>query len=264
MVRKELIVPSIIMWAAAALALWAAGVGAARYDSATPHTPPYTKYKYIPLRSSYDRYDPDDLSSSQPADPLAGTVVNSGGMAPSEFILTALRTALDVVRNINKQRALAKPKNNTALMQRRRRVNVTSSESGRGFEDYYDEHHHYDTTTTTTPKPMKQGRYTDPWAGYYDWIINEGSFKFWSVFQLFTAALLLYACFSAIYYAKFNPIIPDYDREYDDYFLERTVGRQARSLDSMESWELPSGLSWINPRTFQFILDAISTHYEQE
>lgn len=53
--------------------------------------------------------------------------------------------------------------------------------SGRGFDDYYDEHHH---ETTTTAKPMKQGRYTDPWAGYYDWIINEGSFKFWSVFQV--------------------------------------------------------------------------------
>jgi hypothetical protein len=59
-----------------------------------------------------------------------------------------------------------------------------SEASGRGFEDYYDEHHDHDTTTTTTAKPMKQGRYTDPWAGYYDWIINEGSFKFWSVFQV--------------------------------------------------------------------------------
>ena len=56
--------------------------------------------------------------------------------------------------------------------------------SGRGFEDYYDEHHDDDHEHTTTAKPMKQSRYTDPWAGYYDWIINEGSFKFWSVFQV--------------------------------------------------------------------------------
>ncbi|GBP83982.1 hypothetical protein EVAR_46613_1 [Eumeta japonica] len=77
--------------------------------------------------------------------------------------------------------------------------------------------------------------------------------------KLFTAALLLYACLSAIYYAKFNPIIPDYDREYDDYFLERTVGRSARSLDVSQ---LASGVSWMNPRTFQFILDAISKNYE--
>ncbi|KAL0901420.1 hypothetical protein ABMA27_006686 [Loxostege sticticalis] len=167
----------VFVWAAAALALWAGGArAAARYDTATPHTPPYSN----------------------------GTV-----------------------------------------------------ETGRGMEDYYDEHHHHETT----PKPMKQSRYTDPWAGYYDWIINEGSFKFWSAFQLFTAAVLLYACFSAIYYAKFNPILPDYSLEYDDYFLERTVGRKARSLDSSE---LPSGLSWINSSTFQFILDAIVKHYEEE
>lgn len=62
-------------------------------------------------------------------------------------------------------------------------TNDTDAASGRGL-DYYDEHDHYHETTTTTAKPMKQGRYTDPWAGYYDWIINEGSFKFWSVFQV--------------------------------------------------------------------------------
>lgn len=61
--------------------------------------------------------------------------------------------------------------------------NSTLVGTGRGFEEYYDDEHHYHETTTTA-KPMKQGRYTDPWAGYYDWIINEGSFKFWSVFQV--------------------------------------------------------------------------------
>ncbi|KAI8438646.1 hypothetical protein MSG28_011072 [Choristoneura fumiferana] len=244
-----------VVWVAA-LALWAAGASAAaRYDTATPHTPPY---KYIPLRSNYGTYS-SGLASSPPADPPSSdSGSEGGGMAPSEFILTALRTALDVVRTINKKRASSPPSNTTALVQRGTRVKNNTIASGRGFDDYYDEHHH---ETTTTAKPMKQGRYTDPWAGYYDWIINEGSFKFWSAFQLFTAALLLYACLSAIYYAKFNPILPDYDREYDDYFLERTVGRQARSLSP---WELPSGLSWINPRTFQFILDAIATHYKEE
>lgn len=81
------------------------------------------------------------------------------------------------------------------------------------------------------------------------------------IFQLFTAAVLLYACLSAIYYAKFNPIIPDYSLEYDDYFLERSAGRKARSVDVSET---PSGLSWINPTTFQFILDALSKHYEEQ
>lgn len=67
------------------------------------------------------------------------------------------------------------------------RSNANDTVRGRGF-DYYDDHDHdHDhETTTTTAKPMKQGRYTDPWAGYYDWIINEGSFKFWSVFQVST------------------------------------------------------------------------------
>lgn len=81
------------------------------------------------------------------------------------------------------------------------------------------------------------------------------------MFQLFTAALLLYACLSAIYYAKFNPILPDYSLEYDDYFLERSVGRKARSV---EPSEMPSGLSWITPTAFQFILNSISKHYEEE
>ncbi|KAJ8735672.1 hypothetical protein PYW07_007292 [Mythimna separata] len=252
-----------VVWlGAVALALWAGGARAAlRYDTATPHSPPYSKYKYIPMHVD----EIPEASLSSPAEEES-----SSRMPISEFILTALRTALDVVRNVNKQRAIAAAaaSNTTAVaakpLQRRNRTKPKNGTvgSGRGFEDYYDEDHHHHYEETTTAKPMKQkARYTDPWAGYYDWIINEGSFKFWSVFQLFTAALLLYACLSAIYYAKFNPILPDYDREYDDYFLERTVGRNARSL---EPHEMPSGHSWINPRTFQFILDAISKHYEEE
>ncbi|XP_035454295.2 uncharacterized protein LOC118278944 [Spodoptera frugiperda] len=238
---------------------------AARAALPPPYTPPYNKYRYIPLHVD----EIPEASLSSPAEEES-----SSRMPISEFILTALRTALDVVRNVNKQRAIAAaasataPNNSTTAVAVRRTRTKAKNETvgtGRGFEDYYDEDHHHYEEPTTTPKPMKQkARYTDPWAGYYDWIINEGSFKFWSVFQLFTAALLLYACLSAIYYAKFNPILPDYDREYDDYFLERTVGRNARSLDSLEPHELPSGHSWINPRTFQFILDAISKHYEEE
>ncbi|XP_026758747.2 uncharacterized protein LOC113518162 [Galleria mellonella] len=249
-----------LVWAAAALALWSVGASAAgRYDTATPYSPPYTKYKYIPLHNGNTQTD--NLFEELPEESESSNT----HMPPSELILAGLRTLLDVVRNINKSRAnnsLATAKNSTAVVLRKSNsFNTTFGDSGRGFDDYYDEHHYHDTTTTTTAKPMKQGRYTDPWAGYYDWIINEGSFKFWSVFQLFTAALLLYAAFSAIYYAKFNPILPDYSMEYDDYFLERTVGRKARSLDPSE---LPSGLTWINPRTFQFILDAISKYYENE
>ncbi|CAG9796515.1 unnamed protein product [Diatraea saccharalis] len=247
----------LLLWVLGALALWAGGASAlSRYESATPHAPPYFKHKYIPLHP--DSFEEVDDS------PDGTEVPTSSRMPPSELILTGLRTLLDVVRNINKKRAsarIAAPLNATTVKLRKASSRNDTAGNSRGFEDYYDEHHDHETTTTTTEKPMKQGRYTDPWAGYYDWIINEGSFKFWSAFQLFTAALLLYACFSAIYYAKFNPILPDYSMEYDDYFLERTVGRKTRSLDSEE---LPSGFSWINPRMFLFILEAITKHYKEE
>lgn len=41
------------------------------------------------------------------------------------------------------------------------------------YEDHHEEHE----------KEQKaiQG---DPWSGYYDFLINEGSFKFWAVFQV--------------------------------------------------------------------------------
>ncbi|XP_068626483.1 uncharacterized protein [Battus philenor] len=247
---------ALVWTSAVAFALWATGAAAepGRYDTATPHSPVYNKYKY----ASHNSFDRGGDSSASPDPEPSGYRI-----APSELILSGLRTILDVVRNMNKKRANKLPQvpvNSTSIQLRRAKTSNSSSiDSGRGFEDSYDEHV-WDEETTTTAKPMKQGRYTDPWAGYYDWIINEGSFKFWSVFQLFTAALLLYACLSAIYYAKFNPILPDYSMEYDDYFLERSAGRNARSV---EPSELASGLSWMNPRTFQFILDAIAMTYKE-
>uniref|UniRef100_A0A182VU14 Uncharacterized protein n=1 Tax=Anopheles minimus TaxID=112268 RepID=A0A182VU14_9DIPT len=61
------------------------------------------------------------------------------------------------------------------------------------------------------------GRYIkgDPLNGYYDFVISEGSYKFWVVMQLFTAGLVLYATFAAIYYSKVSPLTSDYD--YIDY-----------------------------------------------
>lgn len=44
------------------------------------------------------RYDPEEME-------VAEEEPSRGGMAPSELILTGLRTILDVVRNINKKRA---------------------------------------------------------------------------------------------------------------------------------------------------------------
>ncbi|CAG9135186.1 unnamed protein product [Plutella xylostella] len=69
MVRCFLLSWQGMVWAGLSLALWAAAAraGAARpaggrYDTATPHSPPYRPYKYIPLQSSYDRYSPDNFA----------------------------------------------------------------------------------------------------------------------------------------------------------------------------------------------------------
>lgn len=45
--------------------------------------------------------------------------------------------------------------------------------------------------TTTTETAVAEGRYIkgDPLNGYYDFIITEGSYKFWVVFQVNNASL---------------------------------------------------------------------------
>ncbi|GJQ66774.1 putative aminotransferase class I and II [Trypoxylus dichotomus] len=93
------------------------------------------------------------------------------------------------------------------------------SREGRGMMmmDYDHEDFHHDETTTPAPKEEQKAVKTDNWANYYDFIINEGSFKFWAAFQLGTAILLIYSAFAAIYYAKFNIISTDYDY-YDELF----------------------------------------------
>ncbi|CAH2008578.1 unnamed protein product [Acanthoscelides obtectus] len=116
----------------------------------------------------------------------------------------------------------------------------TKSRQSRGMMIADD--HHYEEM-----KPEKKAVAEDPWASYYDFIINEGSFKFWAVFQLITAVLLIYSAFAAAYYAKFNVITTDYDY-YDDY-----LGRSNNEPATSSLW---SGLS---STTFQRILDAISS-----
>ncbi|CAH2008576.1 unnamed protein product [Acanthoscelides obtectus] len=117
---------------------------------------------------------------------------------------------------------------------------IANSRQSRGMMIADD--HHYEEM-----KPEKKAVAEDPWASYYDFIINEGSFKFWAVFQLITAVLLIYSAFAAAYYAKFNVITTDYDY-YDDY-----LGRSNNEPATSSLW---SGLS---STTFQRILDAISS-----
>lgn len=62
---------------------------------------------------------------------------------------------------------------------------------GRGMmDDHYEhnyDHDHDHPVMKVEMKEMKEEKKavaTDPWASYYDFIINEGSFKFWSIFQV--------------------------------------------------------------------------------
>ncbi|KAJ8885108.1 hypothetical protein PR048_011304 [Dryococelus australis] len=63
---------------------------------------------------------------------------------------------------------------------------------------------------------------SDPVSNYYDFIINEGSYKFWAVFQVGTAALLIYSAFAAVYYAKYTFATTDYSDYEDDFFFRRS------------------------------------------
>ncbi|XP_017478777.1 PREDICTED: probable serine/threonine-protein kinase cdc7, partial [Rhagoletis zephyria] len=74
-----------------------------------------------------------------------------------------------------------------------------------------------EASDATKSTDVGEGRYIkgDPLKGYYDFVITEGSYKFWAVFQTGTALLIIYSTFAAIYYSKVNPLVSDYD--YTDY-----------------------------------------------
>ncbi|TDG45421.1 hypothetical protein AWZ03_008187 [Drosophila navojoa] len=110
-----------------------------------------------------------------------------------------------------------------------------------------------------------EGRYIkgDPLKGYYDFVITEGSYKFWAAFQVGTALLIIYSTFAAIYYSKVNPLTSDYD--YQDYLgagRSMTGGDDDFVDDSEPSTQTKSTsriMDWL-PRTahsLKFILDAI-------
>jgi len=95
-------------------------------------------------------------------------------------------------------------------------------------------------------------------SGYYDFIVNEYSYKFWAVYMLLASALLTYSAIAAIYYAKFNTGAIDY-AQYDE----------ARAGDDSvfsRPGTNPLGIigSLVSVQTFQNIMDAISsTKFDQ-
>ncbi|KAM8717124.1 hypothetical protein ACLKA7_003917 [Drosophila subpalustris] len=120
--------------------------------------------------------------------------------------------------------------------------------------------------TESASTDVGEGRYIkgDPLKGYYDFVITEGSYKFWAAFQVGTAILIIYSTFAAIYYSKVNPLTSDYD--YQDYL---GAGRSLSGGDDdfVDDSDAPSTstsatsriMDWI-PRTahsLKFIMDAI-------
>ncbi|XP_022195385.2 uncharacterized protein LOC111052883 [Nilaparvata lugens] len=73
---------------------------------------------------------------------------------------------------------------------------------------------------------------TIPGAPYYEFFINEASYKFWAVFQLTTVFILLYSAFAAIYYAKYTFLTEIETLKDEDIILRRR--RQLRSNTAMQ------------------------------
>ncbi|XP_058816249.1 uncharacterized protein LOC131679526 [Topomyia yanbarensis] len=105
-----------------------------------------------------------------------------------------------------------------------------------------------------------EGRYIkgDPLNGYYDFVISEGSYKFWAVFQVATAILIIYSTFAAIYYSKVSPLTSDYD--YIDYLNGGRSFAGARPMSgASDPWDRLLSKPWFNvaTRSFGFVMDAI-------
>ncbi|KAF6213016.1 hypothetical protein GE061_010730 [Apolygus lucorum] len=70
----------------------------------------------------------------------------------------------------------------------------------------------------------------EPTVAYYDFLVNEFSFKVWAVFEMVTIALLFYSTFAAIYYARWTYLRTEPTE--DDLFLRRSHERLMRALQN--------------------------------
>ncbi|KAF4523120.1 hypothetical protein B566_EDAN003135 [Ephemera danica] len=98
-------------------------------------------------------------------------------------------------------------------------------------------------------RQVQQGR-QNLFEGYYDFAINEWSYKFWAVYMLGATALLTYSAIAAIYYGKFNTNAIDYE-QYDDL---------ARSQPGASSNPLGLVGSLVSVNTFQKIMEALTSN----
>ncbi|XP_062551836.1 uncharacterized protein LOC134217085 [Armigeres subalbatus] len=110
----------------------------------------------------------------------------------------------------------------------------------------------------------------DPLNGYYDFVISEGSYKFWAAFQVATAVLIIYSTFAAIYYSKVSPLTSDYD--YIDYLnggrsfaggraMDAAAPAAARRSFTDNMWDGLLEKPWFNVATnsFAFVMNAIES-----
>lgn len=99
------------------------------------------------------------------------------------------------------------------------------------------------TTALSTHVGEARGAVQDveePYYGYDAFLINEYSFKFWSVLQVISALLLIYASVLGVYYSKFTFSDEDF---YPPFFIDKKRGERS-----------------ITPTTsFKTIMDSISS-----
>jgi hypothetical protein len=107
------------------------------------------------------------------------------------------------------------------------------------------------------PNAVAEPRQGDAVTSYYDFLINEGSYKFWAVFQVVTACLLIYSAFAAIYYAKYTFSMMDYPDYLDEGFFFKRSGEAYVTTTTAK----PSSYSFLglSPQTFQRIMNALSS-----
>ncbi|XP_067010678.2 uncharacterized protein [Anabrus simplex] len=155
-----------------------------------------------------------------------------------------------VVAHKTKAAAISQQQGNTTYLSREIRGTYHHAAQQRGDHDYLYDHHDV-PPLTPPPPPMEQGK-SDAVHSYYEFLINEGSYKFWAVFELLTAALLIYSAFAAVYYAKFTYATTDYS-DYDDFFFKRSGDSYTTPAPQEDTF---LGLS---AATYQRILDAIAS-----
>lgn len=129
--------------------------------------------------------------------------------------------------------------------------------NGRQTMEGSDETREGEVSLPVEPNAVAEPRQRDAVSSYYDFLINEGSYKFWAVFQVVTACLLIYSAFAAIYYAKYTFSMMDYPDYLDEGFFFKRSGEAYITTTTAK----PSSYSFLglSPQTFQRIMNALSS-----